>query len=529
MINGKKTSGKGKPKMISPKIGAFLLVLTLLLTVMASGSVSHIINDQRPKTPMFDWSVTGSSYTYDTINNVINIIGNVGYINNTTTDSSRKEIYWVLSKTPAGYSNWDPWIGHSPVYLSPSQTKTISTVIDLDTASRMVVEPGAVYYVAIVTPLFPGEMIYSNNYYNFPNTVFISIDTMSPTIAFSQPDSGAVNVPANTPVVIGFTEKMDTASFSFTITPNPGGVSYTWNTGCYTLSISHLDFANSVAETINIAHAEDLSGNLLVGLSRIIFNITANQDPVITMKTQPSSPQTIGRPYLVQAVIKDPVKNLGRSITADSIIYRVDGGDWSQLGAVGIKGDTFNFRIPAIDSGWVEYYLQAWNNAGATTVEPSAGYDSFSVNTVAPVITYSTPDSGAVNVAVNAPILIAFSAPIDTATFTFAILPDPGGVNGAWNGDHDTLRILHAAFADDTPETINITQAADPFGHPLAGRSVITFTTQRSPNQYWDDRFYTPGGLGMNGAVLALADSGNNVYAGGRLTMARAGLPWATV
>ncbi|MDO9390165.1 MAG: Ig-like domain-containing protein, partial [bacterium] len=241
--------------------------------------------------------------------------------------------------------------------------------------------------------------------------------------------------------------------------------------------------------------------------------------PLIILKTKPTSPQTIGRPYLVQAIIKDLEKKGGKSVAAESLYYRVNSGTWSSLGAGEIEGETFSFWIPAIDSGQIEYYLQAWDNVGATTVEPSSGYHSFDVNTLPPVITYSYPDSGAINVAPpDAQILIVFSTPIDTTSFSFILLPDPGGVVGIWNTGHDTLRITHADFYNETVETVNITYAADLFGHLLSGRNVIAFTTFAPTDPYWEDRFGT---TGINNTIYAMVrDSLNNVYIGGEFTTA---------
>jgi hypothetical protein len=204
----------------------------------------------------------------------------------------------------------------------------------------------------------------------------------SPIITYSTPDSGAANVALNVPITIAFSKQMDTASFAFTMTPNPGGVTGSWNSGCDTLYISHNPFAYAVSESINISYAADLSGKQLAGRNVITFTTTSNQGPAISIKSQPSDPQTAAGPYLVQAVIADPAKKTGKSITADTLYYSVNSGPWSALGASGVLGDTFSFQIPAIDTGTIDYCLKAWDNTGLTTMEPSFGYYTFQVDTI---------------------------------------------------------------------------------------------------------------------------------------------------
>ncbi|MDO9067626.1 MAG: FlgD immunoglobulin-like domain containing protein, partial [Deltaproteobacteria bacterium] len=204
----------------------------------------------------------------------------------------------------------------------------------------------------------------------------------SPVITSSTPDSGASNVALNVPITIAFSKPMDTTSFAFTMTPNPGGVTGSWNSGCDTLYISHNPFAYAVAETINISYAADLSGKQLAGRRVITFTTTSNQGPAISIKSQPSDPQTAAGPYLVQAVIADPAKKTGKSITADTLYYSVNSGPWWALGPSGVSGDTFSFHIPAIDTGSIDYCIKAWDNTGLTTMEPSFGYYTFHVDTI---------------------------------------------------------------------------------------------------------------------------------------------------
>jgi len=477
-------------KKLKRNTGHLCLLLSLL--VLVGPGFGQTKPGGQTKLPSFDISIDAPSYyVYNNGTKVLSVTNGVSLGASIYFGTYSVPVRRYLS-TDASIATTDYSIGTSSVtltieFLDPSDTDTLTTTVDLDDVAGLSLTDGDIYYVGAIAnydraiaELAGSEahyaVLYTNNIWCSADPIYIGTETQAPYILNSLPDSGAMNASIKDTIIIAFSEWMKTTGFTYAVSPNPGGLSTKWNTRRDTLKIAHNAFAYATAETVSITHAEDLCGNLLTGRSVITFTTTPNLAPVITMKTQPTSPQTIGRPYLVQAVIKDPAKG-GKSITTDSLYYRVNGGAWSALGTVSVKGDTFSFYIPAIDSGLVEYYLQAWDNAGAASIEPSSGYHSFDVNTLPPIVAYSTPDSGVISVALNVPVMVVFSAPVDTTSFSFTLLPNPGGVSRTWNKGRDTLRIAHSLFTYATTETLSITHAVDLFGHLLTGRSVITFTT----------------------------------------------------
>lgn len=99
-------------------------------------------------------------------------------------------------------------------------------------------------------------------------------DNTVPTVSYS-PISGATGVAINTPLVLTFNEAVDTSSFTYTVTPDPGSLSVVWSAGDTVATISHANFANSTSYTVEISTATDKVGNSLVLPSSSSFSTVA--------------------------------------------------------------------------------------------------------------------------------------------------------------------------------------------------------------------------------------------------------------
>ena len=78
------------------------------------------------------------------------------------------------------------------------------------------------------------------------------------------PQPGAIDVSPSAPLVITFTEAMDTATVSVTITPDPGGWTPTWSLDGATLTVDHAPLSWSTTYTVTVSGA-DLAGHALLG------------------------------------------------------------------------------------------------------------------------------------------------------------------------------------------------------------------------------------------------------------------------
>lgn len=314
------------------------------------------------------------------------------------------------------------------------------------------------------------------SYYSF------FVDTIPPTVVWTSPADGATNVLLNAPVIIAFSEPMDTLSVDGYPSPNHN-LTLSWNATGDTLTLTpDTLYEYNTAYSVIATSGRDTLGNNIAVLpdTLVTFTTINNQGPEITVKTQPSSPQTVAGPYLVQAVITDPAKKGSKNIATDSLYYRVNGAFWTGIGYDAVIGDTFDFYIPAIDTGNIEYYLQAWDDVGAATVEPTATYYSFYVDTIHPSVVWTSPADGDSNVALNTPLVIVFSEPMDTASVVFYTSPDAGIMTILWSTTFDTLTLTPTIdYGYDLNYALILTAGTDLLGNDLTvlPDTVLNFIT----------------------------------------------------
>ncbi|MRR09983.1 hypothetical protein EG831_07925, partial [bacterium] len=86
-------------------------------------------------------------------------------------------------------------------------------------------------------------------------------------------------------------------------------------------------------------------------------------------------------------------------------------------------------------------------------------------DTTAPVIVWTSPANGATGVAVGAPLVIAFSEPMASASVAFS--PNVGNEVPSWNANGDTLTISHDHYAYSTGYVVTV-GAWDNWGNPLS-------------------------------------------------------------
>jgi len=124
------------------------------------------------------------------------------------------------------------------------------------------------------------------------------------------------------------------------------------------------------------------------------------------------------------------------------------------------------------------------NTAFVTCTEvitPQTGSKAITVSDVTPPqIVATVPVSGATDVTILAPVIITFSEAISTASFTYTIVPDPGGWSEMWGNGDTVVTLSHTAFGGDTIHTITVTSAIDLADNLLSGIPYTwSFTTVR--------------------------------------------------
>ena len=100
-------------------------------------------------------------------------------------------------------------------------------------------------------------------------------DTVPPT-ATIVPATGSTGVAVNSAITVTFSEAMNTGSFTYTLTPNPGGLAVAWSGGNTVATISHTAFANNTTYAFNITGGDDLSGNAIAPTASSFTTIAAS-------------------------------------------------------------------------------------------------------------------------------------------------------------------------------------------------------------------------------------------------------------
>jgi methionine-rich copper-binding protein CopC len=88
-------------------------------------------------------------------------------------------------------------------------------------------------------------------------------DTIAPEIQSTSPANEASGVAADTNVVITFSEPISIGTFSYFVSPDPGGWAAGWNDANDVVALTHNAFAPGTSYTITVTEAEDLAGNPL--------------------------------------------------------------------------------------------------------------------------------------------------------------------------------------------------------------------------------------------------------------------------
>ncbi len=146
-------------------------------------------------------------------------------------------------------------------------------------------------------------------------------------------------------------------------------------------------------------------------------------------------------------------------------------GAWTLFGTDTVTPWSWSFGFPGGD-GYYEFYTRARDAAGNYENAPGARDALAGLDTMAPEIVLTAPADGETDVAFGADIVITFSEPMDTASVTVTVTPNPGGLVYTWSAGNTVLTISHSPFAGSGNYFIHVTQARDPAGNDIAAGSV---------------------------------------------------------
>ncbi|MDD4179797.1 MAG: Ig-like domain-containing protein, partial [Candidatus Margulisbacteria bacterium] len=337
-----------------------------------------------------------------------------------------------------------------------------------------------------------GNFTPANDYSVFDDINYLP-DSTPPTVASFDPAGGATAVPVNQQIVITFSEAVDTASFAYTLSPDPGGRSVAWSSGNTVATISHNNFNTTTGYTLTITTANDLAGNTLSGTKSTSFTSAAwvGDDSTAPTSTIDALDSFYGpnKPLnSVTGTASDTLSGIQKvevSIQRNSDNkYWASGTTWQEaenwLTTTLNIDNTWTQTLPAKENG-VTYTIKAKATDNVGNIQAAPTTASFTWDSASPTVTSFDPANGATAIPVNQQIVITFSEAVDTVSFAYTLSPDPGGRSVAWSSGNTVATISHNDFNTATGYTLTITTANDLAGNTLAGTESTSFTSAASP------------------------------------------------
>ncbi len=303
-------------------------------------------------------------------------------------------------------------------------------------------------------PLVPGPV---------PNPWTFTTFCLNPFIISTDPADGEANVPLNKAIAVTFSEPMNAASVVVAVTPNPGALSYTWSKNNTVVAVSHATpFSMCTMYTVTVTGV-DLSGLPLVpgpvpnpwDFSTVLCN------PYI-VSTSPSDGETgvsVTAPIVVTFSTAMDVATVTLTLAPAHLLT----ASWDVTRTVVTMTHATAFAPCTTYTATV-----AGKDTSGLPLGPGPVPNpwSFSTATCTPTILSSYPEDGAIDVPLNASIVVQFSTPMNTSTVLWTLAPARTLIP-TWDPTDTVLTLGHPApFAPCTHYTIEVS-GRDVGGDPL--------------------------------------------------------------
>ncbi|MGM0509871.1 MAG: Ig-like domain-containing protein [Thermoplasmatota archaeon] len=311
-------------------------------------------------------------------------------------------------------------------------------------------------------------------------------DTHPPHVVSTTPTSVATDVSVSSDIVVEFNETMNTITVNQNFTYTDG--STTWDQSDGTVSWGDSDTVMTFAPDNNLPDSttitvevlgEDANGNELDG-GIYTWDFTTedlNDAPETPTDPVPEDDATdVPVSVTLEVNVTDPDDD-----SMDVTFYNAS--DDSEIGTdTGVaNGSTASVTWSSLE-GLTEYNWYAITND--SVLEAQSDTWTFTTKDVTPpTVINSTPEDGAVDVAVDQEITIEFSEAMDETSVEDNLTIDPH-VNGSfsWSGDELTYT-LDDEFEHYTEYEVTITSdAADENGVQMEDDYVFSFTTVEAPD-----------------------------------------------
>ncbi|MBU4033116.1 MAG: Ig-like domain-containing protein, partial [Candidatus Thermoplasmatota archaeon] len=316
--------------------------------------------------------------------------------------------------------------------------------------------------------------VYVDYSFDISRIDLLSVDIIwnsSPYIVNTVPANAATNIALTDNIVITFNKEINPTTFSYSVTPDPGGWSTAWNGGFTAVTLSHSNFNESTSYTVTVLSAEDTSSNALI--ADVIPNpwtFTTTGPPVITMTTPANGAVNVALTSTVVVTFSKAMNTASVTYTCLPLVTV-----WSVVWSAGNTVATYS-HTNSFASNTPYTFRITGGNDGTDPLEAGVIPNPWTFTTaieIPPTITNTVPVSGATGVALTQLVIVTFSEAMNTGSVGYSISPNPGGLAIAWNNPTNTIAtISHNAFTTGgVLYTVTIT-GLDTTGNALATGAV---------------------------------------------------------
>jgi parallel beta-helix repeat protein len=309
---------------------------------------------------------------------------------------------------------------------------------------------------------------------------FFTIFTDAPFIVATNPTDGEIDVPVTAPIVITFSESMNTSSVTVSVVPTHP-FTHNWSAGDTVLTLNHATpFMDCTMYTVFV-YGQDWNGdNLVPGPvpNPFSFAVGCGAQFTVTLLNPVGGEDWTGGHFKTLAWnVTDqggPIFN----VTID-LYYSVNGGSsWTDI-ALNISGSnvTYPWLVPILDSSSAKVRACA-TKPNNNTVCGSSGL--LTIDSTSPQILQTSPANGEIDVPVDTFIRFYWSEVMNVAYGYISMTPTIAG-NASWNMSGTMFQFAPISLLQQCTQywftLIDFRDDSDP-GNNMSSGYTLNFTTK---------------------------------------------------
>jgi hypothetical protein len=309
-----------------------------------------------------------------------------------------------------------------------------------------------------------GFILNQNGTGNEGLTAYFTIDSSPPAVTSVSPVNGSPGIAVTDSLIVNFSEPVDRtgAERAFSISPDPGGLGWSWNAYGTSMTGTHSDFKEGTVYNCSLTGIQDSSvpGNQNSFKYSWSFTTMIFSTPSIAF-TAPASGAILSGGSSAKITWTATDDDLANCKVA--FFYSTDNfASTNTTVATNLLANSrsFDWTVPGLDSTTMKIKAFILNKHGLGGVSLSS---SFTIDSLPPAVTAVRPANGTSGVAVGDSLLVSFSEPVNrtSAEQAFSISPVPGGLGWSWNANGTSMTGTHSDFNAGTVYDCSVTGFLD--------------------------------------------------------------------